>query len=97
MSDYEIIKTALEIARSAHEGQNYATKEEWLSDYLDYVKIIKDSGNRLAIAVKKADLTMNMDLSRIPEPTAEDYERIEKKYKPALKIIESAEEGEMTV
>ena len=40
---------------------------------------------------------MNMDLSRIPEPTAQDFERIEKKYKPALKIIESAEEGKMTV
>lgn len=56
--------------------------------YLEYVKSIKDSGNELAIAVKKADLTMNMDLSRIETPTQKDYDRIEKKYKPALAIID---------
>ena len=76
---YENIKEALgtEIADAVrlltHEGKDYATKEEWLSDYLDYVRKIKDSGNSLAIAVKRADLTMNMDLSRIPEPTTKDY------------------------
>lgn len=74
MTDYEIIKTALEIARSAHEGQKDKAGEEYIC---------------LAIAVKKADLTMNMDLSRIPKPTAQDLERIEKKYKPALSIIEN--------
>lgn len=150
MTDYEIIKTALAIAREAHKGQKDKAGEEyifhpvtvallcdnakakavallhdtmedcdvtydeirealgeeiadavkllthdperqttgdWLSDYHTYVREIKESGNELAIAVKKADLTMNMDLSRIPEPTDADYERIEKKYKPALEII----------
>lgn len=150
MTDYEIIKTALEIARNAHVGQKDKAGVDYifhpvtvallcddaktkavallhdtiedsnvtyeqicdalgdeiadavkllthdsdkqgtgdrLADYHSYVKEIKNSGNQLAIAVKKADLTMNMDLSRIPEPTDADYERIEKKYKPALKII----------
>ena len=154
MTDYEIIKTALDIAKKAHEGQVDKAGEEyifhpvtvallcddaktkavallhdtiedcdvtyeqirdalgeeiadavrllthdddqpstgdWLSDYHAYVQRIKDSGNKLAIAVKKADLTMNMDLSRIPNPQAKDYERLEKKYKPALEIIEKEE------
>lgn len=56
--------------------------------YLEYVQSIKDSGNKYAIAVKKADLTMNMDLTRIINPTDLDYQRIEQKYKPALEIIE---------
>lgn len=32
MTDYEIIKTALEIARSAHEGQKDKAGEEYLDD-----------------------------------------------------------------
>ena len=59
--------------------------------YLEYVQSIKDSGNQLAIAVKKADLITNMDLTRIKKPSAEDYSRIEEKYKPALEIILAAQ------
>lgn len=55
--------------------------------YLEYVRSIRDSGNPLAIAVKKADLTMNMDLTRLPHPTEKDYQRIEFKYKPALDVL----------
>lgn len=143
MTDYELIKTALEIAKKAHKGQvdkanvDYifhpitvallcssakakavALLHDTLEDtdvtydelvnkvgkdvadtvklltndgnrgtYLEYVQSIKDSGNKFAIEVKKADLTMNMDLSRINNPTEKDIERIEKKYKPALRII----------
>lgn len=60
--------------------------------YLEYVRSIKDSGNPLAIAVKKADLTMNMDLTRLPNPSAWDYQRIESKYRPALEILMNAGE-----
>ena len=154
MTDYEIIQTALKIARKAHKGQTdkggdeyifhpvtvallcdsakakavallHDTMEDcdvtyeeirealgeeiadavkllthdlgqqviddWLADYHAYVRGIKESGNRLAIEVKKADLTMNMDFSRIPDPTNYDEERIEKKYKPALEILEADE------
>lgn len=147
MTDYELIKTALEIAREAHAGQVDKAGKEYIyhpitvallcssskaravallhdtledcgdkvsyemlvdavgsevadavriltndgsrGDYLHYVQSIKDSGNGLAIEVKRADLTMNMDLSRIPNPTEKDISRIESKYKPALKILES--------
>jgi len=151
MTDYEIIKTALAIARKAHEGQKdkgggeyifhpvtvallcdsaeakavallHDTMEDcdvsyeeirdalgeeiadavqllthdssqhltgdWLAGYHAYVRGIKESGNRLAIEVKKADLTMNMDLSRIPDPTGQDKARVEEKYKPAMEILE---------
>mgnify|MGYP003331938714 CR=1 FL=1 len=149
MTDYMLIKTALKIAKEAHEGQvdkagvNYifhpvtvallcentqekavALLHDTLEDcsdkvsyeilveqvgkdvadavklltndgsrgsYLEYVKSIKDSGNKLAIAVKKADLTMNMDLSRLEYPSEEDIQRIEFKYKPALDIINAPE------
>jgi (p)ppGpp synthase/HD superfamily hydrolase len=57
--------------------------------YLDYVQKIKDSGNEAARKVKLADLHMNMDLSRFPDgPTPKDKERVQKKYIPALKILE---------
>lgn len=56
--------------------------------YLEYVKSIKDSDNKLAIEVKRADLKNNMDLSRLAKITANDLNRLDNKYIPALKIIE---------
>lgn len=53
--------------------------------YMDYVKEI--GKNPLARKVKLADLTHNMDISRIPNPTQKDYDRIEKKYKPAYECL----------
>ncbi|MCM0759955.1 HD domain-containing protein [Sporomusa sphaeroides DSM 2875] len=50
-------------------------------DYADYIHQVKQ--NSLALTVKIADMTHNMDLSRIPNPTDKDYARIEK-YKRAL-------------
>lgn len=145
MTDYELLKTALSIAKDAHAGQvdkagndyiyhpitvallcgsaeekavallhdtledcpdkvsyemlvekvgkdvadavKLLTNDGTRGTYLEYVQSIKGSGNSLAIAVKRADLTMNMDLTRIENPTEKDYQRIEKKYIPALKII----------
>ena len=52
--------------------------------YMDYVKGIKD--NALARKVKLADLTHNMDLSRLPEVTDEDLKRIDK-YKEAYDFL----------
>ena len=54
-------------------------------DYEDYLKRVKQ--NPIARKVKLADIEHNMDLSRIENPTEKDYERIEKKYKKALKIL----------
>ena len=53
--------------------------------YMEYVARIKE--NEIAKAVKIADLTHNMDLSRFENPTKWDYDRVEYKYKPAMEIL----------
>ena len=53
-------------------------------DYMEYVKRIK--GNPLATKVKLADLSHNSDISRIPDPSEKDMERLEK-YKRAMEIL----------
>lgn len=57
------------------EGVDAITKRagEAYETYLDRVK-----ANPLALAVKLADLTHNMDISRIANPTEKDFARIEK-------------------
>lgn len=57
--------------------------------YMDYVKEI--GKNPLARKVKLADLTHNMDISRIPNPRQKDFERIENKYKPAYEYLKGLE------
>jgi hypothetical protein len=52
---------------------------------MDYVKEI--GKNPLARKVKLADLTHNMDIRRIRNPRQKDYDRIEKKYKPAYEYL----------
>lgn len=52
--------------------------------YLEYVTKIKS--NPLARVVKAADLKHNSKLSRIKNPTAKDFARVEK-YKAALEIL----------
>lgn len=53
--------------------------------YREYLYRVRD--NEIAKTVKFRDLEHNMDLSRIKNPTKEDYDRIENKYKKALKIL----------
>lgn len=57
--------------------------------YEAYIEGIR--GNPLAKKVKLADLRDNMDLSRIPNPTAKDIERVEK-YQRALDVL-SGDQG----
>ena len=52
--------------------------------YQDYIKRL--SQDPLAVQVKLADLTHNMDLSRIPCPTEKDLRRLEK-YKKAFAYL----------
>ena len=52
--------------------------------YMDYVRNIKK--NPIARKVKMADLSHNMDLSRLANVTDEDLERVEK-YKKAYEIL----------
>ena len=53
--------------------------------YMDYLAKIKE--NDLARKVKLADLKHNMDLSRIPNATDVDVQRVNKKYLPAFKML----------
>lgn len=78
-----------QVGKDVADAVKLLTNDHSKPTYLEYVQGVKDSGNKLAIAVKKADLTMNMDITRLENPTEKDYKRIEEKYKPALAIIES--------
>ena len=53
-------------------------------DYFDYLSRVKD--NKLALAVKKADLRHNMDLSRLKGVTSADAKRIAK-YQQAMSYL----------
>lgn len=52
--------------------------------YHEYLSLVKS--NTLATTVKLADLKHNSDLSRIPNPTKKDFERLEK-YKKAIEFL----------
>ena len=53
-------------------------------DYMEYIKKIKK--NTLACTVKIADLEHNSDITRIDNPSVDDYKRLDK-YKKALDIL----------
>jgi (p)ppGpp synthase/HD superfamily hydrolase len=53
-------------------------------DYMHYIDRI--SQNKLATSVKLADLSHNMDISRIEHPIEDDYARVEK-YRMAMKRL----------
>ena len=55
--------------------------------YEDFIDRILS--NPIACRVKLADLSDNMDLSRVENPTEKDYQRIEK-YRKAVERIENA-------
>lgn len=52
--------------------------------YFDFVR--RAGENKIARVVKIADLTHNMDITRIPNPTDKDFRRVEK-YKTALSLL----------
>ena len=56
-------------------------------DYSKYIDRIIDSENVHAMNIKLADLCHNMDIKRIKNPTANDYERVSKRYEPAYRKI----------
>lgn len=55
--------------------------------FMDYVQKIKDSDNRIAKAVKLADLRHNSDLTRFSEVDTKTLDRL-KKYKAAIELLE---------
>lgn len=62
----EILSAVDSITKRKSEGEEYP----------EYIERLKK--NPLAVRVKLADLDHNSDLSRIANPTDEDYERVEK-------------------
>ena len=64
-------------------------------DYRNYIERIINSDNIHALNIKLADLRHNMDISRIKNPTSNDYERVSKRYEPAYeRIMNKLEEME---
>ncbi len=64
-------------------------------DYRDYIDRIIESNNTHAMNIKLSDLKHNMDLGRIKNPTANDYERVSKRYEPDYqKILNKLEQEE---
>ena len=59
-------------------------KNETYDDFIN--RVIQ---NQLACRVKLADISDNMNLSRIPNPSQEDYQRVEKYSRAADKIVNS--------
>lgn len=53
--------------------------------YMDYIRKIMT--NTIAIKVKVADLTHNSDLSRLNNPTYEDYDRVDKYSKARAMLL----------
>jgi (p)ppGpp synthase/HD superfamily hydrolase len=57
------------------------------SEHESYMDFIKRAGaNEIGAKVKRADLKDNMDLSRIADPTEQDFSRM-KRYKEALALL----------
>ena len=59
--------------------------------YVDYLNRIRDSGNEIALYVKIVDV--NHNLSRIDGLPEKDRDRLEKKYKNAITILNGGEVG----
>lgn len=61
------------------------------SEYLEYIRTLKASGNSLAIAVKKADLTNNSDYTRLGASCPDDLSLKDRsrweKYQKSLEIL----------
>ena len=65
---------------------SYLTKHKG-EDYRDYIERIISSENIHVYNIKLSDLRHNMDITRIKNPTTNDYERITKRYAPAYEKI----------
>lgn len=72
-----------EFGNEVADAVDVLTRKKGVS-YMDYIRGIKS--NAFAVKVKKADLTHNMNLSRLSVISDEDIKRV-KKYQKAYKIL----------
>ena len=70
-------------------GVEALTRREGES-YMEFVR--RAAGHPVGRVVKRADLVDNMDLSRIPEPTEKDRERL-RRYERALELLGDRSRG----
>ena len=68
----------LETSLSEADREELATALQLLNHHLTPDRKTYIKSNALAMKVKLHDLTHNMDLSRIPNSTQKDYERVER-------------------
>ena len=93
-TDYPEEKLREEFGDEIVNAINLLTHRERLSEeqYIEYIRRLAASGNELAIAVKRADLTNNSDITRLgascPDELSEKELRRWKKYQKALRILE---------
>lgn len=62
----------------------YLTKQKG-EYYPDYIDRLISSNNIHVLNVKASDLRHNMDITRIKNPTINDYDSVNKRYLPAYK------------
>lgn len=75
---YEEEKQEMKTALNLLNKNNCVSRKE----YIDRI-----AGNRLAMKVKLNDLKSNMDISRIPNPTARDFKRLERYQKEYSQLL----------
>lgn len=83
-------------------SQRIQTGVHWLSrpkalTYRAYIKQLATKGGPDALLTKLADLTDNLNLSRLQTITAKDIQRVEKRYLPAYETIWLAYEPYQTL
>lgn len=76
----DVVNAVVMLTRAKEEPDKDGKDER----YFEYIRQILS--NELAVEVKLGDLEHNMDISRIPNPIEEDYERL-KKYKKAYAML----------
>ena len=67
---------------------SYLTKKKG-EYYPDYIDRLISSENIHVLNIKLSDLKHNMDITRITNPSVNDYERVNKRYAPAYLKVES--------
>ena len=79
----EYIKSTYRFPQEVIEALKLLTHDKSVP-YIDYIKEI--AANDIAKTVKISDLEHNMDLSRLPNPNQNDYDRLSK-YKEAYEYL----------
>lgn len=95
-TDYPEEKLREEFGDEITDAVVLMTHKEHMNEeqYLDYIRKLAASGNKLAVTVKKADLTNNSDYTRLGVSSPKDLSDKDlkrwKKYQKALELLEES-------